>query len=120
MAPGRPVSPDEEWRTVVARGTYAPDDTVVVRYRSQDGESGVDLVVPLVLDDGTSLIVDRGFVATRDAEPNVSSLPAPPTGEVTVTGWVRLDGTGDSTAVTDHSTRSIASGPIGRALGRRV
>lgn len=120
MAPGRPVSPDDEWRTVVARGTYAPDDTVVVRYRNQDGESGVDLVVPLVLGDGNALLVDRGFVQTQDAEPDVAKLPAPPTGEVTVEGWVRVDATGSSTAVTDRSTRSIASGPIGRALGRQV
>ena len=120
LAPGRAVSPDDEWRTVVARGTYAPEDSVVVRYRSQDGESGVDVVVPLVLDDGTSLLVDRGFLQTDDNEPALSSLPTPPTGEVTVEGWVRVDATGSSTLVTDHSTRSIASGPIGRALGRQV
>ncbi|HET7432552.1 MAG TPA: SURF1 family protein [Nocardioides sp.] len=120
MARGRPVSPDDEWRTVVARGTYVPEDSVVVRYRSQDGEAGVDVVVPLLLDDGTSLLVDRGFWQTDDNEPPISSLPAPPSGEVTVEGWVRVDGTGDSTEVTDQSTRSIASGPIGRAIGRPV
>ena len=48
MAPGEPVSRDSEWRIVEATGTYAVDDTVIVRYRTREGEAGVDVVVPLV------------------------------------------------------------------------
>ena len=33
-----------------------------------------------------------------------------------MTGWVRADGTGDSTLVTDQSTRAISSQEIGEAL----
>ncbi len=36
-------------------------------------------------------------------------MPGPPTGPVTVVGWVRADATGDSTAVDDRSTRAISS-----------
>ena len=37
MAPGREVADDDEWRQVTATGTYAADDTVIVRYRTRDG-----------------------------------------------------------------------------------
>ena len=43
-------------------------------------------------------------------------MPAPPPGQVTVTGWVRVDATGDSTRVTDHSVRAVSSSAIGDAL----
>ena len=39
---------------------------------------------------------------------------------MTVTGWVRADGRGDSTRVSDQSTRAISSVAIGEALEREV
>jgi cytochrome oxidase assembly protein ShyY1 len=117
LAPGEPVAADEEWRVITATGTYDADDTVVVRYRTRDGIGGVDAVVPLVTADGTALVVDRGWMATDNRAVAADELPAPPPGEVTITGWVRADGTGDSTDVTDHSTRAISSEAIGEALG---
>jgi cytochrome oxidase assembly protein ShyY1 len=91
-----------------------------VRYRSRDGASGIDVVVPLVTEDGTSLLVDRGWLEARPDGTDRSGIPDPPAGEVTVTGWVRADGSGDSTAVSDRSTRAISSEEIGEALGRPV
>ena len=120
LASGRRVSDDDEWRLVEATGTYAADETVVVRYRTRDGASGVDVVVPLVPAAGPAVLVDRGWFATDPSGTDRTGLPAPPTGEVTVTGWVRADGTGDSTAVDDLSTRAVSSREIGDALGREV
>ncbi|TNM39850.1 SURF1 family protein [Nocardioides albidus] len=120
LAPGREVAEADEWRLVTARGEYARDDTVVVRYRTRNGYPGVEVVVPLVTADGTALLVDRGWYGTDDPRIEADELPAPPAGEVTVTGWVRADGAGGSTEVDDHSTRAIASGPIGRAIDREV
>jgi cytochrome oxidase assembly protein ShyY1 len=122
LAPDRPVDEQDEWRVVEATGTYAVDDTVVVRYRTRDGASGIDVVVPLETSDGPSLLVDRGWMATDSSgtDPSDIDIPPPPSGEVTVTGWVRVDATGDSTAVTDRSTRSISSKEIGPALDREV
>ena len=71
---------------VTATGTYAVEDTVIVRYRTRDGASGVDVVVPLVTADGTALLVDRGWMATDNRGADVADVPAPPSGEVTVTG----------------------------------
>lgn len=120
LAPGRPVDPDDEWRLVTASGTYLPDDTVIVRYRTREGSSGVDVVVPLQTSDGAALLVDRGWLATANSGAVPDDIPAPPPGEVTVTGYVRVDATGDSARVSDGSTRSISSEQIGPAIGREV
>lgn len=121
LAPGRPVSAQDEWRLVTATGRYASEDTVIVRYRTRKGTSGVEVVVPLELPDGTSLLVDRGWTMTDNVgSASPDDVPAPPPGEVSVVGWVRADATGDSTAVSDRSTRAISSVAIGDALGREV
>ncbi|WP_067429943.1 SURF1 family cytochrome oxidase biogenesis protein [Nocardioides jensenii] len=117
MAPGRAVDTEHEWRLVTATGEYDVDDTVVVRYRTRDGQSGVDIVVPLVTTSGTSLLVDRGWMSTGNSGARPDDIPDPPSGEVTVTGWVRKDATGDSTDVSDHSTRAISSSRLAEELG---
>ena len=120
LAVDRPVADSDEWRLVETTGTYAAADTVVVRYRSREGLSGIEVVVPLVTADGTALLVDRGWLEARPDGTDRSGVPEPPAGEVTVTGWVRADGTGDSTLVTDQSTRAISSQAIGDALDLEV
>ena len=120
LAPGEDVADDEQWRQVTATGTYATEDTVIVRYRTRDGARGVDVVVPLVTADGTSLLVDRGWLQTADQSIDGDDVPQPAPGEVTITGWVRADGTGDSTEVEDYSTRAISSDRIGEFLDREV
>lgn len=114
------VAEDDEWRLVTATGTYDTGNTVIVRYRTRDGQSGVEAVVPLVTADGTVLLVDRGWTASENQGDSVTDLPAPPEGEVTVEGWVRADATGDSTAVDGHSTRAISSAEIGPAIDQPV
>jgi cytochrome oxidase assembly protein ShyY1 len=126
LDPGRPVAESDEWRVVTATGTYATEDTVIVRYRTRDGASGSDVVVPLVTTEGPALLVDRGWLATDTSPTEPVEAPAPPPGEVTVTGWVRVDATGDSTAVSTASTgdqlstRAISSDRIAAALDRQV
>ena len=120
LAPGRPVAAADEWRIVEATGTYAVEDTVIVRYRTREGAAGVDVVVPLELEDGTSLLVDRGWYATDNRGATTADVPEPPSGEVEVTGWVRRDAEGDSSEVTDQSTRAVNSSRIAEALDREV
>lgn len=121
LSPGAPVSADEEWRNVTATGTYLAEKTVVVRYRTGDnGRSGVQVIVPLRLGNGDVLLVDRGWWATANRGAVPDDVPAPPPGEVTVTGWVRADATGDSTKVTNLSTRAVSSVSIGPAIDENV
>ncbi|HJQ04168.1 MAG TPA: SURF1 family protein [Nocardioides sp.] len=117
LAVGRPVTDRDEWRVVKATGTYDVADTIIVRYQTDDhGDPGVDVVVPLKTAGG-DLLVNRGWFSTEDPQPPVSALPKPPSGQVTVVGWVRQDGSGSSTDVTNHSVRAISSSAIGQAIG---
>jgi cytochrome oxidase assembly protein ShyY1 len=121
LAPGRPVAADDEWRLVTATGVYLPEETVIVRYRTHKSTSGVEVVVPLGLPDGTAVLVDRGWTMTENVGTvSADEVPPPPEGEVRVVGWVRADATGDSTAVTDRSTRAVSSAAIGEALDRSL
>ena len=72
-----------EWRSVVAHGTYLPDEEFVVVNRSQGGAAGELVVTPLALADGRILLVERGFV------PLDTDRAAPPTGDVDVVGRLR-------------------------------
>ncbi|WP_148613149.1 SURF1 family protein [Nocardioides rubriscoriae] len=124
LSTDRGLAMSDEWRRVEATGTYDVDHTVIVRYRSNDeGAPGVDVVVPLVTDSGASLIVDRGFLQTDARSPDIGDVPPPPTGVVTVVGWARVNGTGDSTEIDTSgalSTRAVSSDAIGAAIGRPV
>jgi cytochrome oxidase assembly protein ShyY1 len=120
LAVGRPVADRDEWRRVTATGTYAKDQSVIVRYQTRDGASGVDVVTPLRTlpsGRGPALLVDRGWMQTDNVGTDTVRAPAPPSGVTTVTGWVRADATGDAATVADRSTRAISSQEIGRALG---
>lgn len=116
FAPDTAVPPEREWLRVRAVGEYDEDATVVLRYQTRDGESGVDVVTPLVLDTGTAVLVDRGWVSTPNTGTVPTDLPAPPSGEVEVVGWVRADSTGRGTEVTDGSTRAISSQAIAETV----
>jgi cytochrome oxidase assembly protein ShyY1 len=79
-----------------------------------------------VTDQNVALLVDRGWLATDSSVTEPVDVPDPPSGEVTVTGWVRVDATGDSTTVSPTSagdalsTRAISSDRIGDALDQEV
>ena len=79
-----------EWRSVTATGTYLTEHTVLLRNRPQNDQNGYDVLVPLRTTDGPILIIDRGWIpagSTSAAEPN--SVPAPPSGQVTVVSRLR-------------------------------
>ena len=116
LAVGEPVAAGAEWRRVVARGEYADDRSVVVRYQTRDGQSGVDVVTPLVTEAGPAVLVNRGWLATGNVGTTSPDLPAAPAGTVEVVGWVRADATGESTDVEDGSTRAVSSRAIAPTL----
>ncbi|MET0729249.1 MAG: SURF1 family protein [Acidimicrobiales bacterium] len=74
------------YRRVRATGTYAADDTVVVENRTYNSAPGAWVLTPLLLDDGSAVVVNRGFIGF-DQQGRIVA-PVPPTGRVTVEGLV--------------------------------
>jgi cytochrome oxidase assembly protein ShyY1 len=61
---------------VVAQGTYDLEGEVIVFGRSLDGEPGHHVVTPLTLDDGSAVLVVRGWVPFRmDTAPVAEAAP---------------------------------------------
>lgn len=86
---GTPLDPQDQWTRVSVTGSYAVDDEHLVRNRPHQRVYGYEVLVPLVLDDGTALAVDRGWVANAASAQQLPEVPPAPEGEVTVTGWLR-------------------------------
>src|SRR5687768_2570907 len=77
-----------EFRRAVATGAFDTSEEVLVRSQVHAGTAGWHVITPLVLSDGRAVLVNRGWVPLEmDAVP----VPvAPPSGQVTITGWVGL------------------------------
>lgn len=105
----RPPGAGDEWRRVTAHGTWDDRHTIVLKYQTRDMGAGIDVVTPLVTRSGTALLVDRGWMTSENSGAARPRLPQATPGQVTVTGWVRRDATGDATQVDGLSTRAISS-----------
>lgn len=73
-----------EWRRVRVTGHYVADNQFLVVNRSQNGDTGRNVVDALQLGDGSLLVVNRGFVRSAD------DVPAAPQGSIEVTGRLRV------------------------------
>ncbi|WP_320069348.1 SURF1 family protein [Micromonospora sp. RTGN7] len=102
---GSAPADEATWTRVTVTGRYDTANIVLVRGRTVDNRVGFEVVTPLVLADGTAVLVDQGWVPPAPggamAQPQ---LPPVPPGEVTVVGRV-------------HPTES-GTGAIGRREGR--
>ncbi|MGK5627429.1 SURF1 family cytochrome oxidase biogenesis protein [Streptomyces sp. URMC 123] len=102
-APGREVSRENTWRQVTATGTFDTAHEVVVRRRLSSAERvGAHVLTPLILKDGRAVLVNRGWVPSAADQTSFPSVPAPPSGEVTVTGRLRPDETTARTGIKDR------------------
>lgn len=118
LSVSRDVPENRVWTPVRVTGTYDAADTLVLRYQTRKGGTGVDLVTPLVTASGAAVLVDRGWMPTQNTGTIPGDLPAPPTGRVTVTGYAQGDNPPVSaTAVADHSMRAISTRMIAPTVG---
>jgi cytochrome oxidase assembly protein ShyY1 len=117
---GRDVTQAEEWTRVTVTGTYDADHELTVKFTVRDGAPGADVVTPLVLSDGTAVLVDRGWVPTKNTGERPTSIPAPPPGVVTITGWLRPDNGAREAAVTpsEGQVRAVSSVGLESYVGR--
>ncbi|MFC7480821.1 SURF1 family protein [Luedemannella flava] len=118
--------PQPEWTRVTVTGRYDPTNEILARGRTVGGSVGFEVVTPLVLADGSAVLVDRGWVPApatggASARPDV---PAAPAGEVTVTGRVHAPESRAGAPTRDGAgpweVRRIAPARIAPALPYRL
>lgn len=90
LRPGRAPAKAQRYTRVTATGRYDTGHEILARGRTRDGRVGFEVLTPLVLPDGSALLVDRGWIAAAADARTVPPLPAAPSGTVTVVGAVRL------------------------------
>lgn len=84
LAPGETLPTHDTWRPVTMTGTYLVDHQLLVRNRVHGGSAAYEVVVPLRLSDGRVFLVDRGWEPPGNRQPTPDTVPAAPTGPVTV------------------------------------
>ena len=116
-SPAAKLPQAQEWTLVTATGRYAAQEVMLVRNRPNNGVFGYEVVVPLELADGTSLLVDRGWIPNGRTAAEPSRTPATPAGDITVTGWLRL---GEPSLGRQMSNGQLASINLAEAGHRRA
>jgi cytochrome oxidase assembly protein ShyY1 len=87
--PGPPAAADRHWTRITASGRYDTANEILVRSRTVNSTVGYEVLTPLLLGDGTAVLVDRGWVppAPGGARPE-PVVPATPTGQVEIVGRI--------------------------------
>ncbi|MGX1269132.1 SURF1 family cytochrome oxidase biogenesis protein [Streptomyces phaeoluteigriseus] len=127
-SPGHTVSTGQRYRSVTAEGRFDTEREVVVRRRvNGDDKVGFHVLTPFVLTDGKVLLVNRGWIpADAPSQTTFPEVPAPPAGQVTVTGRLMPDETTAASGIKnlqglpDRQVMLINSEQEARRLGERV
>ncbi|MFJ2301894.1 SURF1 family protein [Streptomyces sp. NPDC087787] len=126
-SPGATVKHADLYHRVTAKGHFDTADEEVVRRRTNDnGDIGYHVLTPFVLDDGRVLLVNRGWVPTDASQTEFPKIPAPPRGEITVTGRLMPDettaasGIKDVKGLPDRQVMLISSTQQAERLGKQV
>jgi len=81
---GEDLPAEREWTPVALEGEYVIDEELLVRNRPLAGRPGFEVLVPLLLDDGRLMIVNRGWLPTGAEQDSPDAIPPAPEGRVDV------------------------------------
>lgn len=115
---GEPVRSAIEWRPVTASGRYDNEYTLLVRNRTAgaNGAPGFHVLTPLVTQDGTAILVNRGWIPYGESAVTSVTPPTPPGGEVTVVGRLRPTERGSAAGLPAGQIAKIDTAAIGADL----
>lgn len=81
------VIPEFVYRKVALKGKWNHDRTMLFAPRVREGVHGVNVVMPLVRENGSTVLVDRGFVSKEQLD---SGIFLQDDGEVEIVGMLRV------------------------------
>jgi cytochrome oxidase assembly protein ShyY1 len=77
-----------QWRRVTATGHYLADVRVLARLRVVEGDPAFEVLEPFAVDDGPTVLVDRGYVRPERGS-HVPPIPRAPRQTVTIAARLR-------------------------------
>lgn len=77
------------WNPVTVQGTYLVDLQALVRKRPLDARNGFWVMTAMRAQDGRLLWINRGWLPAGENALATPTVPLPPAGAVTVTGYLR-------------------------------
>lgn len=89
-----------QYRRATVTGTYETDHELLTRNQVYRDQAGFHVVTPLLTSDGEAVLVNRGWIPLLLDTPPITEA-APPSGEVTVTGWINPTQTRPALGPTD-------------------
>lgn len=96
---GEDVDPDDRWRTVEATGTWDTGHELLLRNRDGSGGVGFHVLTPLVTEEGTAVLVNRGWVERGETALDQPEVPPAPEGTVEVAGRLHYSETEENTGL---------------------
>lgn len=101
------LAAEATWRTVELTGTWIAQSQVLVRKQSLETNTGLWVVTPLLLTDGTITMVNRGWTPAANSALESPVIAQLPTGVIEVLGRVRAVTPRTKPAPTDLPTGQV-------------
>ncbi|MEU3020607.1 SURF1 family protein [Nocardiopsis sp. NPDC007018] len=99
---GGDVARADRWRTVEATGTWDQENELLIRHRDGSQGVGFHVLTPLVTEDGTALLVNRGWIERGETAQDTPEAPPVTEGEVQVTGRLQFGETEENTGLRER------------------
>ena len=119
--PEKPVEEAQEWRHVTLQGKLLPQQEVLLRNRPVESAPAYQVITPFETTDGTTVLVNRGWVPAEGGENRPELIAKAPDGEMELSGYVRLGEGKNDRGVIDaegrKQTTSVSAEQIGAATG---
>lgn len=77
-----------DYRRVALTGEFDPSEEVLIRSQVEMGSAGFHVITPFILEDGSAVLVNRGWVPLEMDTPPVPATPQ--SGVQQLEGWVSL------------------------------
>lgn len=91
-----------QYRSGLAEGEYRTEDEVLIRSQVFRAEAGFHVITPLLLEDGTAVLVNRGWIPLVLDQVPVTDAP-PEEDRLVVEGWIDLTEERGALSPTDPS-----------------
>ena len=109
-----------EWTRVKLTGRYDTSTAITIINRSQDGTAGYDIAIPFINEDGTVILVNRGFVPLAVKEPETTIQVVSMIGYLRATQRRGAVGAIDSTDTTNTEFQRFDLPLIAKATHREI